>query len=58
MGFDMWDETNFLLNGFINEVKGALTNNGSNESGNTSGSGGLYRNSAIERWYKCTEVLN
>lgn len=28
----MWDETNFLLKGFINEVKGALTES-SGESG-------------------------
>lgn len=31
----MWDKSNFLLKGFINEVKGVLT-----ESGSSSGVGG------------------
>lgn len=37
----MWDETNFLLEGFINEVKGALA-----ESGGASGGGSMINMSA------------
>ena len=37
----MWDKTNFLLKGFINEVKGALT-----ESGGASGGGSTFGTSA------------
>lgn len=40
----MWDETNFLVKGFINEVKGALT-----ESGGASGGGSTFDTSASGR---------
>lgn len=40
----MWDETNFLVKGFINEVKGALT-----ESGGASGVGSTFDTSASGR---------
>lgn len=40
----MWDETNYLLKGFIDEVKGALT-----ESGGASGGGSMFDTSASGR---------
>ena len=55
----MWDKTNFLLKGFINEVKGALT-----ESGGASGGGSTFDTSASGRipkydhGYAITELSN
>lgn len=57
----MWDKTNFLVKGFINEVKGALI-----ESGSSSGVGGgsTFNTSASGRipkydhGYAITELSN